>query len=256
VIVHAPAGFDPSAPLHLVVFLHGYNGCVSVLMGSGPCACKSNGPERDGWDLGRHHDAAQTNTLFIVPQLAFLQRNGAPGQFGKRGGFRAFLEELLGETLVGRLGGRRTLKDVASVTLVAHSAGYKTALAIAEQGGVRAQLKAIVLLDALYGETPRYVRVVETQVPRGLRFVSLYLERGPPRVENQRLYRRLKRTLGSSVEQVDTADIPRAVAARPVVLALGTPPHRLLPEHHLTELLRAFGQVYLPQRSAAASNTR
>ena len=27
-LVHAPAGFDASRPLHLVVFLHGYIGCA------------------------------------------------------------------------------------------------------------------------------------------------------------------------------------------------------------------------------------
>jgi pimeloyl-ACP methyl ester carboxylesterase len=251
VIVHAPAGFDPRAPLHLVVFLHGYNGCVNVLMARGPSRCKAGAPERDGWDLGRYHDAAGTNTLFVVPQLALAQRNGAPGAFGRPNGFRQFLEELLGKTLVEPLGGARTLKNVASLTLVAHSAGYQTALAIAERGGVRAQLKAIVLLDALYADTDRYARVIERDVPRGLRFVSLYLERGTPRTENQRLVRRLKRTLGKVVTEADTADLARSVASKAVVIGQGTPPHRLLPEHHLTELLQALGQVYLPQRSAA-----
>jgi hypothetical protein len=252
VIVHAPPGFDRRAPLHLVVFLHGYNGCVNVLMAEGPSRCKAGAPERDGWDLGRHHDAAETNTLFVVPQLALAQRNGAPGAFGKPNGFRVFLEELLGKTLVEPLGRARTLKDVASLTLVAHSAGYQTALAIAERGGVRAQLKAIVLLDALYGETDRYARVVETLVPRGLRFVSLYLARGAPRIESQRLYRRLKRKLGSVVEQAETADLARVIASKAVVIGQGEPPHRLLPETHLTEILRALGQVFLPPRSAAA----
>jgi hypothetical protein len=253
VIVHAPPGFDPHKPLHLVVFLHGYNGCVNVLMAEGPSRCKDGAPERDGWNLGRYHDAAGTNTLFVVPQLALAQRNGAPGAFGKPNGFRAFLEELLGKTLVEPLGGPRKLKDVASLTLVAHSAGYQAALAIAEHGGVRTQLKAIVLLDALYAETDRYAHLVETSVPRGLRFVSLYLQVGTPRAENQRLYRRLKRTLGVAVEQAETADLARAVASKAVVIGEGTPPHRLLPENHLTELLQALGQVFLPQRSTAAS---
>jgi hypothetical protein len=250
VIVHAPAGFDARAPLHLVVFLHGYNGCVAVLMGKGPSRCKPTAPELEGWDLGGHHDAAQTNTLFVVPQLAYLQRNGRPGAFGKRGGFRAFLEELLGRTLAGRLGGPRKWKDLASLTLVAHSAGYQTALAIAEQGEVRAKLKGIVLLDALYGDTDRYVRLVETQAGRGLRFVSLYLARGTPRTENQRLYRRLVRTLGTSVERPNADELERAVATHPIVIAQGRPPHRLMPANHLTELLRALGRVYLPARVA------
>jgi hypothetical protein len=140
VIVHAPPGWNPRAPLHLVVFLHGYNGCVEVLMAEGPSRCKPGAPEREGWNLGPQHDAAGTNTLFVVPQLAFAKRNGDPGAFGKAGGFRAFLEELLREGLGKQLGGPRRFKDIASLTLIAHSGAYQAALAIAEQGGVRAQL--------------------------------------------------------------------------------------------------------------------
>src|SRR4051794_26177389 len=121
VIVHAPPGWNPRPPLHLVVFLHGYNGCVNVLMAEGPSQCKPGAPMRDGWDLGPQHDAAGTNSLFVVPQLAFAQRNGDPGAFAAVGGFRAFLEELLRDGLGKQLGGPRRFKDIASLTLVAHS---------------------------------------------------------------------------------------------------------------------------------------
>lgn len=246
-IVHAPPGWNPRAPLHLVVFLHGYNGCVNVLMADGPSRCKPGAPERDGWDLGAVHDAAGTNSLFVVPQLAFAQRNGDPGAFKQPDGFRAFLEELLRTGLGKGLGGPRKLKDVASLTLIAHSGAYQAALAIAELGGVRAQLKALVLLDALYGETDRYAELLEHAT--GLRFVSIYLERGTPRTESDRLYARLSRSLGAAVARAEPAELTRAIAAHPIVFAPGRPPHRLLPQSHLTELLRAFRQLYLPARS-------
>ncbi len=246
VIVHAPPGFDARGPLHLVVFLHGYNGCVAVLMGEGASRCRDGAPEQEGWNLGRFHDAARTNTLLVVPQLAYLQRNGRPGAFGRRGAFRAFLEELLGKSLAPDLGGPRRLKDLASVTLVAHSAGYQTAIAIAEHGGVRAQLKGLVLLDALYGDTDRYYRFVSGQATRGLRFVSLYLARGKPRAENQRLSRRLSRAQAQKVVQPRAAELETAVAAHAIVIGEGRPPHRAMPETHLTELLRGLGRVYLP----------
>jgi hypothetical protein len=249
VVVHAPASFDPKRPLHLVVFLHGYNGCAAVLAGEGPIRCKPRTPEREGWELARHHDAAGTPSLFIVPQLAFLQRNSRPGAFGRRGGFRAFLEELLGETLAKPLGGARRMRDIASLTLVAHSAGYQAAISIAERGGVRSQLRAIVLLDALYGETARYGRLLETSPAKGLRFVSLYLQRGTPSRENQRLYWRLRRARGADEVMLAKADeLEAAIASHPVVFGPGRPPHRLLPQHHLTELLRALFEVIVPAR--------
>ena len=246
VILHAPPGWNPRAPLHLVVFLHGYNGCVNVLMAAGPSRCKPKAPERDGWDLGRYHDAAGTNSLFIVPQLAFAQRNGDPGAFKRPGAFRAFLEELLRKGLQKPLGGPRTWKDVASLTLIAHSGAYQAALAIAESGGVRAQLKAIVLLDALYGETDRYAELLEHAA--GLRFVSIYLALGTPRTESERLYQRLSQSLGAAVAKAKTPELARGVVEHRVLFAPGRPPHRLLPQTHLSELLRALRQLYLPPR--------
>ncbi len=153
VIVHAPSGFDPSKPLQLVVFLHGYSGCVAVLMGRGPSVCRPGDAPREGWDLGAHHDAAGTNTLFIVPQLAFMQRDGRAGAFAKPEGFARFLDELLQTTLSSLVGGERRLRDVAGITLVAHSAGFTTALAILERGGGRDKGKSGGLLGALHGGT-------------------------------------------------------------------------------------------------------
>lgn len=239
--MHAPAGFDARRPLTLVVFLHGYTGCVPVLMGKGETHCRPQDPAREGWDLGAHHDAAHTNTLFVVPQLALMQRNGRPGRFGDRGGFRAFLQELLAGPISQQLGSPRTLANVAGLHLVAHSAGYQTALAILERGEVSRLIKSLVLLDALYGETPRFARYVEAHAASGLHFVSIYLEQGTPRRENQALLRRLRYSLGAErVATAEASDLATTVAEHPIVIASGTPPHRLLPATHLAELLRAL----------------
>lgn len=242
VIVHAPAGFDPHAPLQLVVFLHGYSGCVNVLMGRGEVACKPGEAPREGWDLGRYHDAAHTNTLFVVPQLAYMKRDGRPGAFAQPGGFRAFLEELLAGPLAPLLGGPRKLKDVARIDLVAHSAGYQTAIAIMEDGGLPAKLLAsVVLFDALYGETPRYAQYVEQHARKGLRFVDISLAHGIPERESRVLAAELRQTLGpAQVFTCDAAGIAQAVALHPIVFAQGKPPHRLVPATHLAEVLAAL----------------
>jgi hypothetical protein len=241
VIVHAPAGFDPRGPLHLVVFLHGYSGCIPVLMGQGDVPCRSGEPAHEGWDLGARHDAAGTNTLFIVPQLAFMRRDGRPGAFAQPGGFRAFLDELLAGPLGTRLGGPRKLSDIGSIDLIAHSAGYSSALAIMEQGGLGERIKSVVLMDALYAETPRFAHYIETHAARGFRFVSIALPNGRPYRENQVLLRRLQHSLGRTRVASAAADgIATALANAAIVIADGTPPHRLVPFTHLPDVLRAL----------------
>ena len=245
VIVHAPADFDARAPLRLVVFLHGYSGCVSVLMGRGEVACKPGDVPREGWDLGRYHDAAHTNSLFVVPQLAYMKRDGRAGAFARPGGFRAFVEELLAGPLASILGGPRRLKDVTRIDLVAHSAGYQTALAIMEQGGLPAELlKSVVLFDALYAETPRFARYVLQHARAGLRFVVISLAHGIPERESRVLAAELRAKLGAAqVITTDAAGIAQAVASHPIVFAQGKPPHRLVPATHLSEVLAALHRV-------------
>lgn len=241
-IVHAPPGFDPRAPLALSVFLHGYSCCVPVLLGVGPTPCREGDSLHEGWDLARYHDAAHVNSLLVVPQLAFMKRDGRPGAFGEEGGFRAFLEDLLRGELARRLGGARTLRDVARVDLIAHSGGYHAALAIMEHGGLpRGLLRSVVLFDALYGETPRFARYVEAHAREGLQFVNISLPNATPARESRVLLRRLRDHLGAqAVATAGPSDLAQVVAEHAIVIADGTPPHRLVPATHLAEVLSAL----------------
>jgi hypothetical protein len=242
-IVHAPPGFDPHAPLSLVVFLHGFSCCVPALMSRDPAPCRAGDVPHEGWDLGRIHDAAHTNTLLIVPQLALLKRDGNPGAFAREGGFRAFLEELLAAApLAAQLGGPRTLRDVSSIDLVAHSGGYHALLAILEHGGLPSRvLHGVVMLDALYGETPRFAAFIAQHAAEGLHFVSIALPNGTTAHENQVLARTLRARLGASaVTTVSASGIADAIAAHAIVIAEGSPPHRLMPATHLADVLRAL----------------
>jgi hypothetical protein len=240
-IVHAPAGFDARAPLKLVIFLHGLRGCASVLMGRGPVSCGPGGAVDEGWDLAGHHDLAHTNTLFIVPQLAYMKRDGRPGRFGRPGGFRDFLEELLRGPLAGPLGGARSLADVARIDLVAHSAGYQTALAILERGGIEPVLiRSLVLLDSLYAETARFAQYVEAH-RADMQLIVISLPSGTPAREAAVLERRLRRSVGAEhVTSVDPNGIGDAITRYPVVFARGRPTHRLVPANHLSVVLSAM----------------
>lgn len=241
VIVHAPPGFDARAPLQLVVFLHGLRGCATVLMGLGQLRCGPGAPLDEGWGLAGHHDRAHTNTLFVIPQLAYMKRDGRPGRFGRPGGFRAFLEELLRGPLAEPLGGARSLSDVARIDLVAHSAGYRTALAILERGGIEpAIIRSLVLLDSLYAETARFAQYVEAH-RADMRLVVISLPSGTPAREAEVLERRLRRSIGAEhVTSVDPNGIGDAIARYPIVFARGRPTHRLLPANHLSVVLSAL----------------
>ena len=256
VIVHSPEGFDASAPLHLVVFLHGYRGCARVLMGEGPSACKSGGSPVRGWGLGARHDQAARNTLFVIPQLAFMRRSGRPGCFAAEGCFRAFVQELLSEVLSPRLGRPLGLAELGSITLAAHSAGFETALAILQRGGMSEHVRHVLLFDALYAGSGAFARWLAGQGAAPARLLSIHLGRGKTRSQSEALARFLRRRLGHG--QVATLDERGAAATEPqlqpladhrLLIVRGRGTHRQVPMRYLAAALRALP---LPPRGPGA----
>jgi pimeloyl-ACP methyl ester carboxylesterase len=231
VIVHAPPAFDPARPLRLAVFLHGWSGCARVLVHSGPLACKDGDRAREGWDLGGRFDEAGTDALLVVPQLAFLTRNGNPGRFLERGRFRHFVEELLTE-LAPQLGPGKALADVESITLLAHSAGFETALAVLARGEI--EVRNVVLFDALYAGVEPFGEWALARDDR--RLVSLYTGSGRTAQQTRRLARRLE-------VPVHDGDRPLTALVREarVVIARSPAPHGEVPARHMAELLSPLG---------------
>lgn len=245
-VVHVPAGFDPGPPLELVVFLHGFMGCAQVLMADGPAACRSGDREQDGWALARHHDAARTNSVLVVPQLAFMARSAKPGCFARSGCFDAFIDELIAELRV-RLALPQLNGERARLTLVAHSGGYQTALAILARSRPAQRVQRVVLMDALYGGAPELASWLQRSARRGAQVLSIHLGAGSTRRGSKDLYRRARRTLGAErVADLRAAGLDSALdgdarlKAKALLVAQGRGAHRLVPESYLTRVLAAW----------------
>jgi len=245
VVVHAPPGYDPTPPLELVVFLHGWSGCAAVLEGTGLVACRPDDPDDrrlEGWGLGERHDVAGTNTLFVVPQLAYMARDGSPGRFAEKGFFRDFLDELLEQGLADRIGGPRTIADVDHVTLVAHSAGFKTALSIIQQGGTDDIVKDVVLFDALYAAPAIFAQWVAAPPQGSVRkIVSLYTAKGRTYRFSQMLAQYLTDSLGAEEVALDpTGPLDVAIRTHRAVIARSPVGHGSVPARHLAEVIGAL----------------
>ncbi|MCA9604757.1 MAG: hypothetical protein KC619_04150 [Myxococcales bacterium] len=234
VVVHAPPGFDPSRPLHLVVFIHGWRGCARQLAHGGEVACRDGARPVSGWDLAARFDEAGLNALFVVPQLAFLVTDGSAGRFVEAGRFRAFVEEMLG-ALRDRLGPPTDASRIASVTLLAHSAGYETTLALLARGGV--EVDEVVLFDAMYRGHNAFADWVLGDPDR--RFVSLHGATGRTVSQSQLFAGRL-RSLGEALSDDAEGDLESLVEEHRVVIARASAPHGDIPARHMAEVLRGL----------------
>lgn len=223
VVVHVPSHFDAAQQVELLVFLHGFSSCARALLADQAVACNVGGTLQRGYGLASIHEQARTNSLLVVPQLAFLARQAGSPRFARAGGFDAFTGELL-DQLRERLGGRPKLRGI---TLLAHSAGYRAAAQVlADTTGGKA-VQALVLFDALYADWNVFARWFEAEPSH--RLISLYTRDPQTREGNSHLLRVLAaagQSTGRLHDQLVVAEVATA--------------HRMLPERHLLPVLRAL----------------
>ena len=183
VLVHIPTSFDTRGPLNVVVYLHGWNGCIAVTAADQDAPCSPDGRTRSAMSVVSQFDRGQPDAVLLLPQLAFDRPTTAPGRLGERGGFRALLAELLEQPDVASLlGGPHSPEGLGRVVLFAHSAAYVPAAAMLERGGV--DVDDVFLLDAVYRNLPAFAswgashaRDLRPDLPSHRHFAIVYTDR-------------------------------------------------------------------------------
>ena len=160
VLLHIPKGFDAQKPGMIVVFFHGHGATL----------------ERDV--LKRQQVAAQitragVNAVLIAPQFARDAADSSAGRFWEPGRFQHFLDEAQ-KQLAQLYGDKRAEKALQRMPLVfiAYSGGYMPAAFAIHHGGATKRVKAVLLLDGLYGDVEKFTGWM-TRYRSGI-FVSAY----------------------------------------------------------------------------------
>lgn len=234
VVAHIPAHYDTSQPLDIVVFLHGFDGCSRALVAPTPVPCSKGESPHRVWNLAALHTQSTTNTLLLVPQLAYLARTAQGHRFTAKGAFddmlRAVLEGELSQVL-----GARTLGDVRSVSLVAHSAGYGAAVAILRDERRAARVDRVVLLDALYAGWFEFARWFALSPSH--RLVSLYTQQQQTTQGN----RHLSAAIGeSNVRREVAPSLEEALRRDRCIITRVRTAHGDMPRAHFAEVLRGL----------------
>jgi len=172
-LVYLPRGFDPTPPLAVVVFIHGFSNCVENVVRDAGGECTPDGGTRAAYALSAQLEATGKNALLLVPEIDYDQQTGAPGNLGTSDGFKALLAETLAD-LSGPLHGA-TVADVGTLIVTSHSGGYQAAAGIASKGGV--PVDEIDLFDSLYGNTADFDAWAKA-VTAGKRFADVYTQGG------------------------------------------------------------------------------
>ena len=143
-LLYLPQGFDPSRPMLLVLYLHG-NGAT----------LERDVVARQG--VPRQVAESGQNIALVAPQFAVDAADSSAGNFWRGGHFAKFLDEAV-ERLMRLYGDSRAGRsfNLAPLVIVAYSGGYLPAAYALERGGANHRVKGVVLMDALYGEEPKF----------------------------------------------------------------------------------------------------
>jgi hypothetical protein len=258
VLVRLPEGARADRPLGLVLFLHGWYGCVSVVAADewAPCRAGASAPRAAMGVVGAF-DRARVNALLVVPQLAFDAPSSDGGRLERKGGLRALVAELLDDPeLAAALGPVRRPEDFARVVVFAHSGAYDPLGPLLAHGGLEAH--EIHLLDALYQVPPpleQWARAsaksLREGAPRSRRLSIIYTDRERTGPRSVSFVRSLLAPLsaprrGEVAFESAAGPMPAEVELdRPFVLLRTLTTHEEIPRVFLGPLLRTAGLLSL-----------
>jgi hypothetical protein len=195
-LVYIPSRFDPTPPIAVVVYLHGFDNCVENVVRDAGQPCTSGGPTRAAYALAAQLEASGKNALLLCPEVLFDQAAGNPGNLGTTNGFKALLSETLGH-LAAPLRGA-TINDVGQVVVASHSGGYTAAAGLINRGGV--PIGELYMLDSLYDSNAvtNFDPWVEKLGP-GHRYGDVYTQGGGTLANSQAQATRMSQFVGGDM---------------------------------------------------------
>jgi hypothetical protein len=147
-LVYVPGSFDPTPPINIVVYIHGFNNCVYNIVRDAGGRC-SDGGVHNAYSLAAQLESSGKNALLFAPEVAFEQATGNAGNLANPATFAKLLQESLDH--LAPVLGARTLADVGQIIVASHSGGYTAAIDIVESNGIVA--REVWMFDSLYSSS-------------------------------------------------------------------------------------------------------
>lgn len=260
VAVHVPPGFDATYRPGLVLYFHGWQGCVKAALSADDVACGVDGALRRGADLSAQVDASRVNAILVAVEARADASTGEPGRLAMPGGARALLRELFVEKLAVPLGCTLSADALDRIVVIAHSGGYQAAAGVLEAGDLP-RVSEVDLLDALYGGQDVFTGWIaddaarfDSRISGGLRLVDLYTCCAGTLASSRSMARRVGDILadvgltGSVREDDSGSDLDASDLAAPVLLKRVSRAHADLPRTYVRALLEAAGFARIASR--------
>jgi hypothetical protein len=167
VVIFIPKGFQSQNKTNFVVYFHGWNNNIDS-------ACAQ-------YELIEQFSKSKKNAIFIFPEGP----KNAPDSFGGKLEEKDGLKNLINDVLKFLTNKQKIKSDsVGDIILAGHSGAYKVISFCLMRGGLTRQISEVILFDALYGQTDKYLHWINHFNGR---FINIYTDHGGTKEETENL---------------------------------------------------------------------
>jgi len=167
VAIFIPKGFKPTGKINFVVYFHGwYNNIDS--------ACAQ-------FNLIEQFSESNKNAIFVFPEGPKNSPDSFGGKLQEKDGLKNLIDDVL-----KFLKEKKKIKSpsIGNIILAGHSGAYRVISFCLMHGGLTRNISDVILFDALYGQTEKYIHWIEKFNGR---FINIYTDNGGTKEGTEKL---------------------------------------------------------------------
>ena len=167
VAIFIPNGFRKTPKTNIVVYFHGWNNNIAE-------ACAH-------YQLIQQFCRSNKNAIFVFPEGPKDAPDSHGGKLEEKNGLKHLINDVLSYLTES---GKLNSTDVGNIILAGHSGAYRVISFCLMQGGLTKNISDVLLFDALYGNTEKYVHWIKNFNGR---FINIYTDNDGTKDETVKL---------------------------------------------------------------------
>ena len=171
VAIFIPRRFKPTAETDIVVYFHGWNNNIDS-------ACAQ-------FKLIEQFCESNKNAIFVFPQGPKNSPDSFGGKLEEKDGLKNLIDDVL-KFLAEK--GKVNSTRPGKIILSGHSGGFEVISYCLMRGGLTEHISDVILFDALYGHTEKFVHWIEKYKGR---FIDIYTDGGGTDGESKEMVKQL-----------------------------------------------------------------
>jgi len=171
VAIFIPKGFQPSSKTDVVIYFHGWRNTIDSALAQ--------------FKLIEQFSESMINAIFVFPEGPKNSPDSFAGKLEEKEGLHNLLEEVTKFLFSKRI---ITTADIGNIIIAGHSGAYRAIAFSVAQGGYTKNISDVILFDALYAETDKFVDWCKRFNGR---FITIYTDNGGTKGEAETMMHEL-----------------------------------------------------------------